>query len=131
MAPTSPHLDTLGSYPGAGATAEVTVTDPGHPLYGRCFVLVSGAAVPAAQRHVHVAYHGDATLRLPVVATSLHPQPCGLAGTKLTLEAVRELLRLAAEGEHVCPSAPARSGQACPLTGAASSSMTLPHCSGR
>ena len=131
MAPTSPHLDTLGSYLGAGAAAEVSVTDPGHPLYGRRFALVSGVAVPGAQRHVHVAYHGDATLRLPVAATSLHPRPSGLAGTKLTLEAVRELLRLAAEGEHACPSAPTRSGQACPLTGAASSSMSLPHCSGR
>ena len=131
MARTIPLLDTLGSYSGAGAATEVSVTDPGHPLYGRRFVLVPGAAVSGAQRHVHVAYHGNTTLRLPVVATSLHPLPCGLAGTKLTLEAVRELLRLAAEGEHGCLSAPARSGQACPLTGAASSSMTLPHCSGR
>ena len=128
---TNPHLDTLGSYSGAGAAAEVSVTDPGHPLYGRRFALVSAAAAPGAKRHVHVAYRGDATLRLPMAATSLHPLPHGLAGTKLTLEAIRELLRLAAEGEHPCPSAPARSGQACPLTGAASSSMSLPHCSGR
>src|SRR5215210_9254608 len=99
---TNPHLDTLGSYSGAGAAAEVSVTDPGHPLYGRCFALVSAAAGPGAKRHVHVAYRGDATLRLPMAATSLHPLPHGLAGTKLTLEAIRELLRLAAEGEHSC-----------------------------
>src|SRR4051812_36506929 len=77
---TNPHLDTLGSYSGAGAAAEVSVTDPGHPLYGRCFALVSAAAAPGAKRHVHVAYRGDATLRLPMAATSLHPLPHGLAG---------------------------------------------------
>ena len=95
---TNPHLDTLGSHSGGGAAAEVGVTDPRHPLYGRRFTLVAGAAVSGALRHVHVAYHGNTTLRLPVAATSLHRQPCGLTGTKFTLEAVRVQLRSALGG---------------------------------
>ena len=131
MAPKSPHLDTPGSYSEAEVAEVVTVTDPGHPLYGRRFALTSAAAGSGAGGYRHVAHRGGKLSRLRVTAQSLHPLPRGLAGTKLTLEATRELLRLAAEGEHLCRSAPARSGQACPLTGAASSSMTLPHCSGR
>ncbi len=112
-------------------TEAITVTDPAHPLYGRRFALVSAAARSSAGGYVHVAYRSGTTLRLAVAATSLHPLPHNVAGTKLTPEAIQDLLRLAAEGEHACPSAPATSGPACPLTGAASSSTTLPPCSGR
>jgi len=120
------HLDILGSYSEAEVTEAITVTDPAHPLYGRRFALEPVAARSSAGGYVHVAHHSGTTLRLPVAATSLHPLPRNVAGTKLTLEAIQDLLRLAAEGEHACPSAPARSGQICPLTGAASSSTTLP-----
>ena len=129
---TNPHLDTLGSYPDAEVTEAVTVTDPGHPLYGRQFALASAVTGPSATDHVHVAHRGGTVLRLAVAATSLgRPLSCDVAGTKLTLEAIHDLLRLAAEGGHACPSAPARSGQACPQTGAAPSSATSPPCSGR
>jgi len=107
----------------------ITVTDPGHPLYGRRFA--SASARPGASGYIYVAHRSDMTLRLPVAATSLHLLPRNVAGTKLTFEAIHDLLRLAAEGEHACPSVPAKSGPACPLTGAASSSTTLPPFSGR
>jgi hypothetical protein len=131
MAPKSPHLDILGSYREAEGAEAVTVTDPGHPLYGRRFRLVSAPGGSGANGYVRVAHHGDTVLRLPVAATNLHPLPCDVARSKLTLEAIQDLLRLAAEGEHACPSAPARSGHACPLTSAASFLTTLPSCSGR
>ena len=102
----------------------ITVTDPGHPLYGRRFA--SASARLGAGGYVYVAHRSGTTLRLRVAATSLHPLPRNVAGTKLTLEAVHDLLRLAAAGEHACPSDPATSGPACPLTGAASSSTTSP-----
>jgi hypothetical protein len=127
----SPHLDTLGSYREAEvAEAVVTVTDSGHPLYGRRFAVVP-AVKSARSDYIHVAHCSGTVLPLPVRATSLHPLPREVGRTKLTLEAIHDLLRLAAEGAHACPSAPARSGQACPPTGAASSSTTLPPCSGR
>src|SRR5512145_2196085 len=122
----SPDLDTLGSYREAEvAETAVTVTDPGHPLYGRRFAVVP-AVEGARSGYIHVAHRGGTVLTLPVGATSLHPVPREVGGTKLTLEAIHDLLRLAAEGKRACPSAPARSGQACPPTGAASSSTTSP-----
>jgi len=131
MVPKSPDLDILGSYREAEvAEAAVTVTDPGHPLYGRRFAVVP-AVEGARSDYIHVAHRGGTVLPLPVGATSLHPLPREVGGTKLTLEAIHDLLRLAAEGERACPSAPARSGQDCPPTGAASSSTTSPPCSGR
>jgi len=105
----------------------ITVTDPGHPLYGRSFTPASARS--GASGYVHVAHRGGTVLRLAMAATSLHPLPHNVVRTKLTLEAIHDLLRLAAEGEHA--SAPATSGPACPLTGAAPSSTTLPPCFGR
>ncbi len=114
----------------AEAAVAVTVTDPGHPLYGRRFAVVP-AVEGGRSDYIHVAHRGGTMLPLPVAATSLRPLPREVGGTKLTLEAIQGLLRLAAEGEHLCRSAPVRSGQACPLTGAAPSSTTSPRCSGR
>jgi hypothetical protein len=111
-------------------TEAITVTDPGHPLCGRRFA--SASARSGASDYVYVAHRGGTVLRLPMAATSLRPLLPDVTRTKLTFEAIHDLLRLAAaEGEHACPSAPARSGQACPLTGAASSSTTSPPCLGR
>jgi hypothetical protein len=109
----------------------ITVTDPEHPLYGRRFTVLPAAPHSDARGYVHVAHRDGTVLPLVAAATSLHPLPRDVVRTKLTLEAIHDLLRLAAEGEHACPSAPARSGQACPLTGAASSSTTSLPCSRR
>ena len=123
------HLDTLGSYPEAEVIEAITITDPGHPLYGRSFTPTSARS--GANGYVYVAHRSGTTLRLAVAATSLCPLRHDVVRTKLTLKAIHDLLRLAAEGKHACPSAPATSGPACPLTGAASSSTTLPPCFGR
>ena len=127
--PKSLHLDTLGSYLEAEVIEAITVTDPEHPLYGRRFA--SASARSGVSGYLHVVHRGGTVLRLATAATSLCPLPRDVVRTKLTLEAIHDLLRLAAEGEHACPSAPAKSGPACPLTGAASSSTTSPPCSGR
>jgi hypothetical protein len=126
----SPYLDTLRPPPdGTGDAEQVTITDPGHPLYGRRFVLVS---VPRSLRigsHARVAYGDDPILRIPVAATNLSPLSCRQPVTKLTLEAIRDLIRLATEGESLCPSSPTASGQACVPTAAAASSMnSSPSC---
>jgi hypothetical protein len=112
-------------------TEAVVVTDPVHPLYGRRFMLASTTAQSGASGYVYVAYRGNTVLRLPVASTNLHPLPRDVARSKLTLEVIRDLLCLVAEGERACPSVPAKSGQACPLTGAASSSTTSSPGSGR
>src|SRR3954447_9898534 len=90
MAPKSPHLDILGSYQEAEvAEAAVTVTDPGHPLYGRRFAVVP-AVEGARSDYIHVARRGGTVLPLPVGATSLRPLPREVGGTKLTLEAIHD-----------------------------------------
>jgi hypothetical protein len=52
-----------------------------------------------------VVYHGDVLLRLPVKATSLCPaSPCPPT-SKLSLQAIRDLLRLTVCGEQAIPTA--------------------------
>ena len=78
---------------------KVTVTDPAHPLFRREFVLaairgsvVNGQAV--------VVYRGDVVLRVPIRATSLDPDTPPLPTSKLSLAAIRDLVRLAVPRER-------------------------------
>src|SRR3954465_34367 len=71
---------------------KVTVTDPAHPLFRREFVLatirgsvVNGQAV--------VVYRGDVVLRVPIRATSLDLGTPPLPTGKLSLAAIRDLVR--------------------------------------
>ena len=45
--------------------------------------------------HAHVDDRGRAVLRIPIVATSLHPVPLSLPSSKLSLDAIRDLVRFA------------------------------------
>jgi hypothetical protein len=68
-------------------------------LFRREFVLaairgsvVNGQAV--------VVYRDDVVLRVPIRATSLHPDPPHLPTSKLSLDAIRDLVRLAVPVER-------------------------------
>src|SRR3954465_12389691 len=89
---------------------QVTVTDPAPPLHGRVFSLVSLPSAPGPGSCAQVAYRGDIVLKIPVEATSLRPAAPGMPASKLTLHAIRELVRVAARGEPADPGAPDRSG---------------------
>src|SRR3954452_10240898 len=94
MVSTSPHLDT----PIRLTTArpeQITVTDPTHPLFGRCFALASVTGA-AAGGHALVVYRGDIRLKLPIEATSLSPAPPPVS-SKLSLGAIRDLIHLASQ----------------------------------
>src|SRR5215212_12101461 len=99
MASTSPHLDTPIRLTSA-RPEQITVTDPTHPLFGRCFALASVAG-SAAGGHALVVYRGDVRLKLPIGATSLAPAPppgaLSPASSKLSLGAIRDLIRLASQ----------------------------------
>ena len=95
MASTSPHLDTP-IRPISARSEQITVTDPTHPLFGRCFALASVTGSAAAGGHALVVYHGDVRLKLPIGATSLSPAPPP-ASSKLSLGAIRDLIRLASQ----------------------------------
>lgn len=88
----------------------VTVTDPAHPLFRREFALAA-ATGPAASGHALVVYRGDVLLRLPIRATSLVPASPRPPSSKLSLEAIRDLVRLASRGgrtgRHPAVEAPA------------------------
>ena len=72
----------------------VTVTDPAHPLFRREFVLAATTG-SVAGGHALVVYRGDVLLKVPIRATSLAPAPSCPPSSKLSLEAIRDLVRLA------------------------------------
>jgi hypothetical protein len=80
----------------------VMITDPAHPLFRREFVLaaVRGSVVNG---HAVVVYRGDTLVRVPVSATDLRPASPRQPTSKLSLQAIRDLVRLAAPGSCVMP----------------------------
>jgi hypothetical protein len=102
---------------------EIEVTDPTHPLFNRRFKIFSVSSSPQSVGHVLVAYREYMTLRIPLCATNLvPPRPTGQ--TKLTLEAVSELISLAEQCEGVCPLNPPMSGNDCRPSSNVKSSTT-------
>src|SRR4029450_13526628 len=79
----------------------ITITDPAHPLHGRSFPLISVSGLRYGTGHAHVDDRGRAVLRIPIVATSLHPTPLSLPSSKLSLDAIRDLVRLASPEEGI------------------------------
>ena len=109
---TRPQLDTPFNYPQAEILTEIEVTDPTHPLYGRRFALSSISPRPQGSEYVLVSYHDYIVLRIPVLATnlvSLRPT----TPTKLTLQAITELISVAEQCEVLCQSNPSKSGTDC------------------
>jgi hypothetical protein len=78
------------------------VTDPAHPLFRRAFILASirGSVVNG---QAVVVYRGDVVLRLPIRATSLYPESPRPPASKLSFQAIRDLVRLAVPGERTSP----------------------------
>jgi hypothetical protein len=111
----------------------IEVTDPRHPLFGRRFTLVSGRRPsPSGSDHVLVVLQAHILLRLPVAATSLALRPFDEVASKLTIEAVRELITLAeSSGVKACSSEPSASGNVSLSRCDATSPTTLPGSSRR
>jgi hypothetical protein len=95
---TIPPLDTAIRLINAQSD-RLTITDPAHPLYGRQFDLIPATGPTAARALVRIAYSATVVLKVPVAATSLHPAPPTLPRSKLSLDAIRDLLRLTARDE--------------------------------
>jgi hypothetical protein len=78
-------------------------------------VSVSGSRASGAAGHALVAHGGRALLKLPLAATSLVPRPPDAGLSKLSVEAMRELIALAEDSEvAACSSGPNASGNAPP-----------------
>ena len=95
VASTICQLDTPLKNPSENSLSELEVVDAAHPLYGRRFPLISLSHSPGGSQNALVAYQKDILIRIPVSATSLCDQPTSLTKTKLSLDAVSELLDLA------------------------------------
>ena len=95
------------------------VVDPRHPLYGRRYRLISigketttrGACRDSFAR---VHYRFGLTLLLPLGVTNLERNGLPRAAlTKLSLDALQDLIALAEESGGACPSNLKRFGAAC------------------
>ncbi len=81
--------------------------------------------------HAHVDDRGRAVLRIPIVATSLHPAPLSLPLSKLSLDAIRDLVRFASREEGTGRLIPRASACPCPQADAEpSSTITSPSSRG-
>ena len=88
------------------------MTDARHPLFGRRFALISISSSPHGPGHVFVAYRDSMVLRIALASTTLAAsRPPAL--TKLTRDAVTDLLTVAEDCEALCPHIPPRSGSTC------------------
>jgi hypothetical protein len=116
-------VDDDGGGSGAAHPATITITDRRHPLYGKCLQVVSVTSAPTSRGHVFVTYGAHGLLRIPVTATSLRPAP-PVIGTKLTVQALAELVACLREAEEECRSSPVSSGGGFPPQRAKRSSKT-------
>lgn len=111
---------------------EISVVDPGHPLYGRRFRLHTITNAMRTCGYAFVEYRPGILLKLPITVTSLRLSPeLRPAATKLSVEGLRELVALAGESEGACPSSQPKSGPTCQPPSAGRLPMNSPQSSGR
>src|SRR5689334_5520309 len=122
MARTSTHLDTP-IHLSSAQPEQITVTDPTHPLYGRNFPVVSMTSGRHGTAYAYVDDRNGTVLRVSIMATNLHPAPLDLPTSKLTLDAIRDLVRLASQTEPA--------GWSGPPTDAGPAPTVAPPSSGR
>lgn len=88
----------------------VEITDASHPLYLRSFELLSITPGVLGTGFVTVRYRDNVAIRIPLPATNLSDFVHDAPRSKLTAEAVRDLLALAKEYES-CLTRPRKSGK--------------------
>ena len=94
----------------------IEVVDPTHPLYGRRFPLLRLCQPCQGAGFVDVLDHASLRLRIPLAATDRAFSPLVRRRSKLTLEAIEQLIALVKECQASCPSPPAASGTGSPTT---------------
>jgi hypothetical protein len=112
--PTIPQHDAPFQNPLPADPDGITVTDPAHPLYGRCFPVLSISHPPDHPGHVVVAYRTFMRLRIPVQATNLAADNGRLLRTTFTRSSLLELFALLKECEDPCTGHPGVSGNGSP-----------------
>src|SRR5262249_17870399 len=116
VAPANPHVDAPDSPSTLTDQEFITVIDPTHPLYGRRFHVLWLCRSAHGEGFVEVCYREHIRLRLPLSATDRTLLPPARPGTKLTLEAIHQLIARVKECHALCPSSPTVSGPGSPTT---------------
>ena len=80
----------------------IEVTDPTHPLFGRRFTVLSICKSAHGLGSVLVAYREAIQLRISLPATSLNFTPAARVRTKLTKEAIHQIISLVKEDPESC-----------------------------
>jgi hypothetical protein len=112
--------------------ADIRVIDPTHPLYDRRFQLVSIIRGTCSDSRVRVKWRFGLTLLLPLEVTNLVARnEQRTTPTKLSIEAMEELVAVAEGSEGACPSSLGRSGAIYRRRSAGRSSTISPRCCGR
>ncbi len=94
----------------------IAVVDPTHPLHGRSFPILRLCQAIHGQGFVEVRYRQSLRLRIPLAATDRATSPLSFPRTKLTLEAIQQLILLVKECQSSCPNSPTASASDCPTT---------------
>ena len=125
------HLNTPINNPPIDDLTEVEVTDPGHPLFGRRFVLLSTRPRSHSMGYLFVAYRDTMVLRIPQTATHwVSPPPAAVLLSTLPSHALTALIAFAEQCEGLCPAPQPNSGLDSRLRGKLVSAPTS-RCSSR
>lgn len=126
------HRNTTDTDADVPLPTEVEVVDPTHPLYRRRFRVVSVIRESRAARIVRVEWRFGLTLLLPLSVTDIgaFEEPRTMR-TKLSVEALEDLVAVAEASEGACLSSPETSGARCRPRSGGQSSTTSRQCSGR
>ena len=99
--PSIPQVNTPFDKPRQNERAEVEVTDPRHPLYGRSYAIQKVQGREQAGQYVFVKYGEHAVLRIEIEATNLVAAEPRLS-SKLSLSAIKALVDLVQQEERTC-----------------------------
>jgi hypothetical protein len=121
---TIPLLDTPTRSRNA-RSEQITITDPRHPLYGRSFPLISVTGLRHGNGHAYIDDRGRAVLRIPIEVTGLCLTRLALPFSKLSLEAIQDLVQVAFREDGIRRLDPQTAACPCPQADAEPSS-TIP-----
>jgi hypothetical protein len=127
---TTTRLNADSDNPDPEEITTIEVTDARHPLFGRRFAVLSISTSPGSLHHVYVSYREQIILRIPITATNLAP-PTFQLPTKLTSQALEDLISQAQQCEVLCPHDQKKSGEISPPRSNNKSSRPSLRSSGR
>ena len=108
------YINAPGTHADVPVPTEVEVIDQTHPLYRQRFRIVSVVRQGCGTGQVRIEWRFGLTLLLPLSATDIEtPEELRITSTRLSIEALEDLVAVAEGSEGVCPSSLEKSGAHC------------------